>query len=98
MKGKILLSTLAFFSAASFADLTKICEFNDPITGTTAGCTETSVGGGYNSTYYWVEKDGTGLLTVEKQYGTWGGCTAKGHSNNGYFISGNCTNYRVHKD
>jgi len=98
MKFKIALAVLAF-SAASFANAAKVCEFNDPITGTTPGCTQQSVGGSQYGTYYWIKKDGVGLMSVAKEYPYWwGGCVLSGTPQGGHTVSGNCDNFRIYKD
>lgn len=73
---------------------TKVCEFNDPSTGTTPGCTQNSIGGGSGTVAYQVSKNGQPLLVVAK-YTQNNVCTISGETAS-YRIQGNCTNYRVY--
>lgn len=73
---------------------TKVCEFNDPSTGTTPGCTQNSIGGGGGTIAYQVSKIGQPLLVVAKSTQN-NVCTISGETAS-YRIQGNCNNYRVY--
>ncbi|MCR6653475.1 MAG: hypothetical protein NVV73_19130 [Cellvibrionaceae bacterium] len=73
----------------------KVCEFNDPSTGTTPGCTQNGIGGGGGTIAYQVSKNGQPLLVVSKTTGQNNWCTLAGENTN-YRASGDCNNYRVY--
>lgn len=73
----------------------KICEFNDPSTGTTPGCTQSGIGGGGGTVAYQVSKNGQPLLVVTKTTTQNNWCTLAGENTN-YRASGDCNNYRVY--
>jgi hypothetical protein len=76
----------------------KVCEFNDPLTRTTSGCTQIGVGGYGGTRAFSVKKNGSHLLYIEKNTSSNGSCSIKiSGSANGYSIAGNCINYRVYK-
>lgn len=73
----------------------KVCEFNDPVTGTTPGCTEEIVNATGNNHYYLIKKDGHELLSITKTYLS-PGCVVSGSNANFYVANTDCTNYRIH--
>lgn len=73
----------------------KICEFNDPSTGTTPGCTQNGIAGSGSTIAYQVSKNGQPLLVVAKTTGQYNSCTLSGENAN-YRSSGNCNNYSVY--
>lgn len=76
---------------------TKVCEFNDPSTGTTPGCTQRAIGGSGYTIAYDITKDGQFLVTVAKNT-EYGNCTISiSGSNTGYSVDGDCNNFRVNK-
>lgn len=69
------------------------CEFNDPVAGTTPGCSSSSVGGGGGSVAYQITKAGNHLVYVVINNLT---CSVSiSGSSSLYGVSGNCNNYRV---
>lgn len=74
----------------------KLCEFGDPVIGTTPGCTQSSVGGGGNTVAYQVKKDGTNLVYVAKTTSGSGCSVLLSGQAPGYSVSGTCDNYRVY--
>lgn len=81
-------------SVANPAPGTKVCEFNDPISGTTPGCTQNSIAGSGNTVAYRVSKNGQELLVVAKTTQN-GWCTISGETAS-YRVQGDCNNYRVY--
>lgn len=74
---------------------TKVCEFNDPRTGTTPGCTQRGIAGSGNTVAYEIAKDGKALLVVSKtNQSNW--CTLSGENAN-YRSEGDCNNFRIYK-
>lgn len=73
----------------------KVCEFNDPSTGTTPGCTQNGIGGGGGTVAYQVSKNGQPLLVVTKTTSQYNSCVLAGENTN-YRSSGDCNNYRVY--
>mgnify|MGYP000544273358 CR=1 FL=1 len=71
----------------------KICEYNDPSTGTTPGCTKSSIAGGPGFVVYDTSKNGAHLMYVEVNTSS---CSVKGTSSI-YRVSGNCNNFRIYK-
>lgn len=88
-----VLILFSFFVSNSYAQTT-VCAFNDPVTGDTPGCTQSSVGGGYGTEALEVKKNGQSLLYVTKTTAN-GGCTLEGESST-HYASGSCSNYRVY--
>lgn len=82
-------------SIANPAPGSKVCEFNDPSTGTTAGCTQNSIAGSGYTTAYQVSKNGQPLLVVSKTTNPYSSCVLAGENTN-YRASGDCNNYRVY--
>lgn len=99
MKQKLYppLLILLITSLPTFAYAEKICEFNDPITGTTPGCRETGVGGGGPTIAYATYKDNQLLTYVTKTTESNGACRLSGSSTN-YYASGDCHNYRIYSN
>lgn len=90
------LSFSAFLLSISSTCLAaELCEFNDPVTGTTAGCTQSSVGGSGGTEAFSVKKNGVFLMYVEKNRTSSGSCSLGGTSID-YYASGTCVNYRVY--
>lgn len=73
---------------------TKVCEFNDPVTGTTAGCSQRGIGGGGPTIAYEITRNGQALVVVTKTQQN-NGCTLAGENSN-YRSSGNCNNFRIY--
>lgn len=72
---------------------TKICEYGDPIIGTTPGCITQSVGGGSGFIAYSTSKNGYFLMYVTVNTSN---CSVSG-SNPNYRVDGNCNNYRIYR-
>lgn len=90
-----LVSSLAALVLSSSAFANKICEFNDPISGTTPGCTEQAIAGQGGTIAYDVRKNGVHLMYVQKTTSQSQWCDIDG-SDFEYYITGNCENYRVY--
>lgn len=101
----ILGENLVVGQSGTLPSGTKVCEFGDPSTGTTPGCTQTSVGGsghpGGTSEGIEVKKNGVHLMFVTKNtsFNSWGGpptCSWSGSSST-YRVQGQgCDNYRIY--
>lgn len=104
MKFKLFIAISLFFGFISSAHATKVAEFGDPIIGNSyAGCTFTKVystgGGGFLYDEYQITCPAGGPYEVgvyfNTQYPYPYQCTFY-PGDSSYYVSGDCTNWRVY--